>query len=95
MNKIVLLTAIILFCGCKSQVKKDQSQIKIIPKPLELSAVQGMYELNSSTRIYFDQEASDLTGVGNQFINELEEATGIEIRPRSNASKEWNYCSKE
>jgi len=48
-----------------------------------------MFELNSSTRMFFDPDAGDLTGVGHQFIAELKEASGFEIQhtdqlPRKN-----------
>jgi hypothetical protein len=48
---VAVLSAILLLLGCQNIDQKFNSEISIIPAPLELKANKGLFKINEQTQI--------------------------------------------
>lgn len=79
---IFSLVAVLFFNVGYALKKRNQiNDYNIIPQPLKLVAEEGNFVLSKSTKIYFHEHARKFVRLRNQFIGELNQASGIKIVP--------------
>jgi len=64
----------------KRKIKMADCVSGIIPKPVEMKFMQGSFNLNERSVVFFDKASSEIKKIADYFVSVLESATGYAIK---------------
>jgi len=82
---IVLLT--VLISGCLQNGKPEEKQIDIIPKPLSMKKLKGVFEVNKATKIIIAGNKQELMTTADYLSNFIGKSTGIKLQITGQSKK--------
>jgi hexosaminidase len=82
---IILLT--VLISGCLQNGKPEEKQIDIIPKPLSVKKLKGVFKVNKATEIIIAGNKQELMTTAEYLSNFIEKSTGIKLQITGQSKK--------
>lgn len=80
---MLLIPLIVLVCSLSScninQESTNKSELKVIPKPMDLKLSPGIFKLNEKTEIYFYKTCFESDETGDFIKNELQKVIGLNL----------------
>ena len=77
---VSILLAILFLSGCVNKDPQVNSEINIIPKPLQLKINSGQFKLNEHTQIIVNSDNEKVKNVVAYFVAQLNIATGYSLK---------------
>ncbi|UZR97496.1 beta-N-acetylhexosaminidase [Chondrinema litorale] len=86
-EKTLILLVLVAF-GCNKQQQNDVTldNVSIIPEPASLTKGNGSFEINKSTKIYFQAGHEELSKIAETFSGKLEKAAGFALQIEASAN---------
>jgi len=96
-NTITFFTIILtlLLAGCKSIDNNANSEISIIPKPMELKVNNGSFRLNEHTQIIYNSDTKKVKDLANYFVDQINLMSGYSLKLIEPSAGNDNYNSIE
>ncbi|MBT33390.1 MAG: beta-N-acetylglucosaminidase [Thalassobius sp.] len=87
LEKTLILLVLLAF-GCNKQQQNDTTieNVSIIPEPASLTKGSGSFEINNSTKIYFQAGNEELGKIAKTLASTFEKAAGISIQVEESAN---------
>ena len=87
LNFVTVIIGILFVIGCESNNPKVNSEINIIPEPLEIIKGQGYFELNENTQIIVNSDDESVKGVAKYFADQLNLVSGYSLKSIASSEK--------